>query len=133
MCDADPYLKRNLQAAVRDSAITLNYGRFGQEIGTFSRLVCPMFSSSLPIAEYINSHIMVVSFMTVSFALYQLLRVLSAFFKWNLAFDDRDCPYCLSNIPLKATRCRHCAADLADSMIPVENAAFSQVGSSGNF
>jgi large conductance mechanosensitive channel len=24
----------------------------------------------------------------------------------------RDCPYCLSTIPLKATRCAHCTADL---------------------
>ncbi|TPX44783.1 hypothetical protein SeLEV6574_g04302 [Synchytrium endobioticum] len=78
---------KNLQAAIKDGAITINYGRFSQET---------------------------VSFFTVAFALYQLLRVLSAFFKWNLSFDDRDCPYCLCNIPGKATRCRHCAADLTD-------------------
>jgi large conductance mechanosensitive channel len=24
----------------------------------------------------------------------------------------RDCPYCLSTIPLKATRCAHCTADV---------------------
>lgn len=24
----------------------------------------------------------------------------------------RDCPYCLSTIPLKATRCAHCVAEL---------------------
>ncbi|TPX33212.1 hypothetical protein SmJEL517_g03894 [Synchytrium microbalum] len=75
----------NLQNAIKDGAITINYGRFAQET---------------------------ISFFTVAVALFQLLHVLSAFFKWNLSFDDRDCPYCLSVIPNRATRCRHCTADL---------------------
>lgn len=29
-----------------------------------------------------------------------------------VATNTRDCPYCISNIPLKATRCAHCTAEL---------------------
>ena len=31
----------------------------------------------------------------------------------------RDCPYCLSEIPLKATRCRYCTADVAPVPVTV--------------
>lgn len=30
----------------------------------------------------------------------------------DAAATTKDCPYCLSSIPLKATRCAHCAVDL---------------------
>ena len=26
--------------------------------------------------------------------------------------DTRECPFCLSTVPLKATRCPHCTSDL---------------------
>lgn len=29
-----------------------------------------------------------------------------------VATDTKDCPYCLSNVPLKASRCAHCTAEL---------------------
>ena len=31
----------------------------------------------------------------------------------------RECPYCLSEIPLKATRCKYCTADVAPVLAPV--------------
>jgi len=31
----------------------------------------------------------------------------------------RECPYCLSEIPLKATRCRYCTADVAPAPVTV--------------
>jgi large conductance mechanosensitive channel len=33
--------------------------------------------------------------------------------------DTRECPYCLSEIPLKATRCRYCTADVAPVPVTV--------------
>lgn len=34
----------------------------------------------------------------------------------------KDCPYCLSSIPLKATRCAHCTADMREGMLAANSA-----------
>lgn len=55
-----------------------------------------------------------VAFVIVAFALFLLVRQVSRFLpKPAAAPATRDCPYCLSAVPLKATRCAHCTAQLA--------------------
>lgn len=61
--------------------------------------------------QFLNT---IVAFLIVAFAIFLLVRQLNRFFaKPATAPATRDCPYCLSSIPLKATRCAHCTAQLA--------------------
>jgi large conductance mechanosensitive channel len=51
----------------------------------------------------------------VAFAIFMLVRIVNS---WQKAESEaapttKECPRCLSAIPLKATRCAHCTSDLA--------------------
>jgi len=79
-----PYL--SLAQAKAAAAVTLNYGVF------------------------LN---MVVSFLIVSFAVFLLVKGINKLKKQEEAAPDKkDCPYCLSAIPIKATRCAHCTSEV---------------------
>jgi large conductance mechanosensitive channel len=54
-----------------------------------------------------------VAFVIVAFALFLVVRQINRFTAKPAAPTTRDCPYCLSAVPLKATRCAHCTAQLA--------------------
>lgn len=54
-----------------------------------------------------------VAFVIVAFALFLVVRQINRFTAKPGAPTTRDCPYCLSAVPLKATRCAHCTAQLA--------------------
>ena len=54
----------------------------------------------------------VVDFLIVAFAVFLLVRVVN---RWNkpapaAAPTTKDCPYCVSKIPVKATRCPNCTS-----------------------
>ncbi len=60
---------------------------------------------------FVNS---VISFLIVAFAVFMLIRNIN-----RLKQDEapapvttKDCPFCASSIPLKATRCPHCTSEL---------------------
>lgn len=55
----------------------------------------------------------IVAFLIVAFVIFLLVRQLNRLFAKPAAATTRECPYCLSTIPLKATRCAHCTAQLA--------------------
>jgi len=80
-----PYM--TLAQAKQAAAVTLNYGAF------------------------IN---VVVSFLIVSFAVFLLVKALNNLKKTAEAEapKTRDCPFCLSSIPVKAVKCSHCTSDL---------------------
>ena len=85
---APPYT--NLAEAHAAGAVTLNYGQF------------------------INN---VVSFIIVAFAVFLLVRGMNRLQKRLEHAPDpeattKECPYCLSTINIKATRCPQCTADL---------------------
>jgi len=77
----------SLAAAKAAGAATLNYGLF------------------------INT---VIDFLIVAFAIFLLIRQVNRFSHPQAAPapTTKDCPYCLSSIPLKATRCAHCTSEL---------------------
>jgi large conductance mechanosensitive channel len=78
----------SLADAQKAGAATLNYGLF------------------------INA---IVSFLIVAFAIYLVVRAVNrvpALQKPAAAPTTRECPHCLSTIPLKATRCAHCTSAL---------------------
>ena len=77
----------SLAAAKAAGAATINYGLF------------------------INT---VLDFVIVAFAIFLLIRQINRLQKPVPAapVTTRDCPFCLSAIPIKASRCAHCTSDL---------------------
>ncbi|MDT3737427.1 MAG: large conductance mechanosensitive channel protein MscL [Denitratisoma sp.] len=71
-----------------------------------------------PIVKYgafINT---VVDFIIIAFAIFMAIKVMNRLKRAEAAAPapaeptTRECPHCLSTIPLKATRCAHCTAQL---------------------
>ena len=81
---AGPYA--TVAAAKAAGAVTLNYGLF------------------------VNT---VVNFLIVAFAIFFLIRGMNSMKKKEAAQPTtKECPHCLSAIPVKATRCGHCTSEL---------------------
>ena len=84
---AGPYA--TVEAAKEAGAVTINYGIF------------------------INT---VVSFIIVAFAVYLVIKALNSAKRKEEEVPaeptTKECPYCLSEIPIKATKCGHCTSDL---------------------
>ncbi|MGQ9646148.1 MAG: large conductance mechanosensitive channel protein MscL [Thermodesulfobacteriota bacterium] len=84
---AGPY--ESLAAAKAAGAVSINYGFF------------------------INT---VISFLIVAFAVFLLIRGINKLKREEAAPapvpTTKECPYCLSTIPIKATRCAHCTSEL---------------------
>jgi large conductance mechanosensitive channel len=84
---AGPY--GSLEAAKAAGAVSINYGFF------------------------INT---VISFLVVAFAVFLLIRGINQMKRQEAAPPavptTKDCPFCLSTIPIKATRCGHCTSEL---------------------
>ena len=57
----------------------------------------------------------IVSFLIVAFAIFLLVRSLNRMFPPvpSSASLTRDCPFCLSAVPVNARRCAHCTSELA--------------------
>jgi large conductance mechanosensitive channel len=84
---AGPYA--TLELAKKAGAVTLNYGAF------------------------INT---VISFLIVAFCIYLLIKAMNQLKTQEAAPPaaptTKECPQCLSTIPIKATKCAHCACNL---------------------
>jgi large conductance mechanosensitive channel len=81
---AGPYA--TVAAAKAAGAVTLNYGLF------------------------VNT---IVNFLIVAFAIFFLIRGMNALKKKEAVQPTtKECPQCLSTIPIKATRCGHCTSEL---------------------
>ncbi len=85
---AGPYA--SLADAQAAGAVTINYGVF------------------------INT---IISFIIVAFAIFLIIRKINELKKQEEAPPaeptTKDCPFCLTSIPIKATRCPHCTSQLA--------------------
>lgn len=84
---ADPYA--TLAEAAKAGAVTMNLGVF------------------------IN---LVINFLLVSFAVFLLVKGVNRLKREEIkpepAPTSKDCPYCQMSIPIKASKCGHCTADL---------------------
>ncbi len=83
---AAPYA--SLADAQAAGAVTLNYGLF------------------------INT---LISFLIIAFAIFMLIRAVNRMYVKEAppeAPSTKECPYCLTAIPIKATRCPHCTSQL---------------------
>jgi large conductance mechanosensitive channel len=87
---AGPY--ESLEAAKEAGAVSINYGIFIMNI---------------------------ISFVIVAFSVFLLVRYMNKLKKKEEAPPTepttKDCPFCLSVIPIKAVRCGHCTSDLKDT------------------
>ncbi|MBP7528848.1 MAG: large-conductance mechanosensitive channel protein MscL [Syntrophorhabdaceae bacterium] len=56
----------------------------------------------------------IISFLVVAFCVFILIKNVNRLGKEPLPAepDTRECPYCLSAIPVKATKCAHCTAEI---------------------
>ena len=76
--------------AQKAGAVTINYGMF------------------------VNT---VISFLIVAFAVFLLIRALNKLQREEEAPPEepttKECPHCLSTIPIKATRCGHCTSEVS--------------------
>jgi large conductance mechanosensitive channel len=61
----------------------------------------------------------IISFLIVAFAMFTLIRSINKLYRQKEAPaaepTTKDCLYCLSTIPIKATRCGHCTSELKAS------------------
>ncbi|MGD0237875.1 MAG: large-conductance mechanosensitive channel protein MscL [Syntrophorhabdales bacterium] len=55
----------------------------------------------------------IINFLIVAFAIFFMVKGVNKMRREKVADPTtKDCPYCLSAIPLKATRCPHCTSEL---------------------
>lgn len=84
---AGPYL--TLAAAKEGGAVTLNYGAFFNTI---------------------------ISFLIVAFSVFLLIKGMNKMTRQQAALPEepttKECPHRLSTIPIKATKCAHCASSI---------------------
>ena len=72
-------------------------------------------AATINLGVFVNT---VFNFLIVAFAIFMVIRLMNRLKKAETAAPEpdattRDCPYCYSTIPIKATRCGHCTSDLA--------------------
>lgn len=68
-------------------------------------------AATLNYGNFLNN---VVDFLIVAFAVFLIVRMVN---RWNkpapvAAPSTKECPYCASTIPLKATRCPNCTSEI---------------------
>jgi large conductance mechanosensitive channel len=73
---------------------------------------------TLNLGVFVNSAI---SFLIVSFAVFVLVRYVNRLREPETAPEPaaptvKKCPYCVSDVPLSATRCPHCTSDLPEDV-----------------
>ena len=92
----------------RDKFIDLS----GQHPATLAQAEA-MGAAVLRYGLFINA---IVNFLIVAFAIFLVLHSIKRFLPTPPAPDARECPFCLSLIPLRATRCRHCGSEVAPDL-----------------
>lgn len=82
-----PYL--SIAAATEAGAVTLNYGLF------------------------VNT---IVSFLIVAFTIFMVIKMINRLKREQEVVAEepatKECPFCMSEVPVKATRCAHCTSEL---------------------
>ena len=113
-------------AMVKD-LITPLIGLFGNV--DFSRLQYTVGKTTFLVGDFINA---VISFLILAFVVYffvvRPVNTLTDRFKPHEAPKTpttRECPFCLSNVPLKATRCSFCTAQLPPTDLPTDQTTAS--------
>jgi large conductance mechanosensitive channel len=88
--------------------------RAGKVPGPYATLAEAKAASAVTLSYglFINS---IVTFLIVAFAVFLLIKQINALKRKGevpAAPTTKECPFCLSMVPLKATRCPHCTSEL---------------------
>jgi large conductance mechanosensitive channel len=70
-------------------------------------------SAGAPVIAYGLFLNAIVSFLIVAFAVFLVVRQVNRLLPAPAAPEMRECPYCASAIPVRASRCAHCTSQLA--------------------
>lgn len=77
-------------------------------------------AKAIPVIAYGSFFNDVIYFLIIALVIFLIVkqanRIKSKVGITEAAPTTRDCPYCLSSIPLKATRCAHCTIDLREGV-----------------
>jgi large conductance mechanosensitive channel len=106
-----------VQALVKD-LITPLIGAFGG-VPDFSAVVFTINTSRFLIGDFINSLLafIVIAAVVYYFVVMPVSRLIARFTPEPPAPEPtRECPYCLSKIPVRASRCAFCTADVGDQV-----------------
>ena len=83
--------------------------------GTAYQSLAAAKAAGAPTVNYGNFINTVIQFLIVAFAVFMLVRQINRL-KTPVAAapadEAKDCPFCVSRIPVKATRCPHCTSEL---------------------
>jgi large conductance mechanosensitive channel len=113
-----------VQALIRDLITPLISAVGGQP--NFSGLVFSIGQSSFNYGDFINTAL---SFIVIAAVVYYLVVVpanrIAALDARNAEATERQCPECLSDIPLAATRCKFCTARVVPASVPRQPSAGS--------
>ncbi len=88
----------------------------GAQAGPYANLASAKAAGAVTIniGVFINA---VISFLIVAFAVFLLIRSLNALRRKEpeapAVPTTKDCPFCQTSIPIKATRCPHCTSQIA--------------------
>ena len=87
----------------------------GKALGPYETLAAAKTAGAVTmnIGVFLNT---VTSFVIIAFSVFLLIKQLNVFKKKEAAVPaiptTKECPYCLSVVSLKASRCPHCTSDL---------------------
>ena len=85
----------------------------GKVAGTYDTLAAAKAAGAVTMnyGVFINT---IISFLIVAFAVFMIIRAVNTLKRETPAPEaaTKECPYCLSVIPLKASRCAHCIAEI---------------------
>jgi large conductance mechanosensitive channel len=106
-----------VQALIRDLITPLISAVGGQP--NFAGLVFSVGQSSFNYGDFINTAL---SFIVIAAVVYYLVVVpanrMAVIAQRNAEATERPCPECLSDIPLAATRCKFCTAQVEPASVP---------------
>jgi large conductance mechanosensitive channel len=74
--------------------------------------------TDIPVIAYGQFINVMIDFLIVAFCIFMLVKVINILRRNEkkeaapAEVTEKECPYCLSNIPIKATRCKHCTSQL---------------------
>ncbi|RLC58347.1 MAG: large conductance mechanosensitive channel protein MscL [Chloroflexota bacterium] len=89
--------------------------RAGSPAGPYASLADAQAAGAVPVSFglFINN---VISFLVVAFVMFLLIRSINRLEREEetppAEPTTKECPYCLSTVPIKATRCPHCTSEL---------------------
>ncbi len=79
----------------------------------FTTIKLIIFHHTIALGNFLNQ---VVNFLFVAFAVFLIVKQINRFKKEPVPAEpnERECPFCRTNIPIKATRCPNCTSQLAN-------------------